>query len=74
MSYWCLVAYLKRKGISLETEYLHQTYLSFKMFVHLFSDLKLRMYKGKKIHNIFNLQESMSAEEAFKLVDIELEI
>ena len=66
-----LVAYLKRKCISREAEYLHQSYLSFKMFVPLFSGLKLRIYK--ELQNIFTLPESMSAEEAFKLVDIELE-
>ncbi|OMO70662.1 hypothetical protein CCACVL1_18718 [Corchorus capsularis] len=66
-----LVAYLQRKGLSQEAEHLHQAYLSFKMFVPLFSGLKLRIYK--KLENIFNLQESLSAEEAFKLVDIELE-
>ena len=57
-----LVDYLKRERISRQAEYLHQAYLSFKMFVPLFSGLKLRIYK--KLENIFNLQESMSAEEA----------
>ncbi|XP_022714549.1 uncharacterized protein LOC111274183 [Durio zibethinus] len=66
-----LVAYLKKKGVSQETEYLHQAYLSFKMFMPLFSGLKLRIYE--KLNDIFNLEKSMNAEEAFKLVDIELE-
>lgn len=66
-----LVGYLRGKCISPQAEYLHQAYLSFKMFVPLFVDLKLRIYKN--LANIFDLPESMSAEEAFKLVDIELQ-
>ncbi|XVF74298.1 hypothetical protein PTKIN_Ptkin13bG0099000 [Pterospermum kingtungense] len=67
-----LLDYLRRKSISPASEYLHQAYLSFKMFVPLFSDLKFRIYKN--LANIFTLPEFMSAEEAFKLVDIELEL
>ncbi|XP_017978463.1 PREDICTED: uncharacterized protein LOC18596245 [Theobroma cacao] len=66
-----LMDYLGREGVRPEAEYLHQAYLSFKMFVPLFSGLKLRFYK--KLNDIFTLQKSMSAKEAFMLVDIELE-
>lgn len=38
-----LVGYLRGKCISPQAEYLHQAYLSFKMFVPLFVDLKLRI-------------------------------
>ncbi|XVF27088.1 hypothetical protein REPUB_Repub14bG0076400 [Reevesia pubescens] len=66
-----MIDYLKRNCANRKAEYLHQAYLSFKMFVPLFSGLKLRIYK--KLDDIFSLPDVMSAEEAFKLVDIELE-
>ncbi|XVF27086.1 hypothetical protein REPUB_Repub14bG0076200 [Reevesia pubescens] len=66
-----MIDYLIRSCASQKAESLHRAYLYFKMFVPLFSGLKLRIYK--KLYDIFSLPDIMSAEEAFKLVDIELQ-
>lgn len=50
--------------------YLHRAYYLFQVFKPLFSDLKLRIYK--QLHYIFQVEEKMRAEDAFKMVEIEL--
>ncbi|OMO70664.1 hypothetical protein CCACVL1_18720 [Corchorus capsularis] len=61
--------YLFHKNIIREGSCLHGAYLSFKMFLPLFSDLKLSIYK--RLSYLFNL-ESMSTQEAFKMIATEL--
>ncbi|XP_022751551.1 uncharacterized protein LOC111300155 [Durio zibethinus] len=62
--------YLQGKGIRLENRYLHRASLSFTMFRPLFSDIKLRIYG--QLSGIFTLEDHMTVEEAFRLVDVEL--
>ncbi|OMO70663.1 hypothetical protein CCACVL1_18719 [Corchorus capsularis] len=65
-----LQEYLSDKNIIQEGRYLHEAYLSFKMFRPLFWDLKLGIYK--RLSYIFQLDQSMTAKEAFKMIATEL--
>ncbi|WRX27948.1 Protein of unknown function DUF594 - like 10 [Theobroma cacao] len=61
--------YLKHKQIKERYKSLHRAFLLFQVFRPLFSDLKLRIYNP--LSYIFELG-NVSAEEAFKMVKIEL--
>ncbi|XVF86899.1 hypothetical protein PTKIN_Ptkin18bG0077900 [Pterospermum kingtungense] len=66
-----LETYLNQKQINDKYRYLHPAFLSFKAFRPLFSDLKFRIYK--KFSYVFEMDPKViSAEEAFKMVKIEL--
>ncbi|KAH1066509.1 hypothetical protein J1N35_031496 [Gossypium stocksii] len=65
-----LEEYLNKKQIDKKYRYLYRAYLLFQVFRPMFSDLKLRIYK--ELHYIFELEENVGAEEAFKIVEIEL--
>ncbi|MBA0691073.1 hypothetical protein Goari_008721, partial [Gossypium aridum] len=65
-----LEGYLDRKQIKEKYRYLYRAFLLFQVFRPMFSDLKLRIYN--KLHYIFELGENVVAEEAFKIVEIEL--
>ncbi|XVF27052.1 hypothetical protein REPUB_Repub14bG0073200 [Reevesia pubescens] len=63
--------YLYDRQIKEKYRYLHRAYYLFQVFRPLFSDLKLRIYK--KFDYIFEMDKSkVTAEEAFKMVEIEL--
>ncbi|MBA0864970.1 hypothetical protein Goshw_007762 [Gossypium schwendimanii] len=62
--------YLDRKQIKEKYRYLYRAFLLFQVFRPMFSDLKLRIYN--KLDYIFELGENVVAEEAFKIVEIEL--
>ncbi|XVF27072.1 hypothetical protein REPUB_Repub14bG0074900 [Reevesia pubescens] len=63
--------YLNDRQIKEKYRYLHRAYYLFQVFRPLFSDLKLRIYK--KFDYIFDMKKSeVTAEEAFKMVEIEL--
>ncbi|XVF74325.1 hypothetical protein PTKIN_Ptkin13bG0101300 [Pterospermum kingtungense] len=63
--------YLDHIQIKGKYRYLHRAFYLFKVFRPLFSDLKLRIYNS--LSYIFELTETkVSAEEAFKMVEIEL--
>ncbi|XP_022714544.1 uncharacterized protein LOC111274178 [Durio zibethinus] len=66
-----LEEYLERKQIDPKFRYLHQAELLFKVFMPVFADLRLRVYN--KLSYVFCLHRSQGAEEAFKIVDTELE-
>ncbi|MBA0658572.1 hypothetical protein Goklo_010769 [Gossypium klotzschianum] len=65
-----LEGYLDRKQIKEKYRYLYRAFLLFQVFRPMFSDLKLRIYN--KLDYIFELGENVVAEEAFKIVEIEL--
>ncbi|MBA0745383.1 hypothetical protein Gogos_007960 [Gossypium gossypioides] len=65
-----LEGYLDRKQIKEKYRYLYRAFLLFQVFRPMFSDLKLRIYNN--LHYIFELGENVVAEEAFKIVEIEL--
>ncbi|MBA0807521.1 hypothetical protein Gohar_023324 [Gossypium harknessii] len=65
-----LEGYLDRKQIKKKYRYLYRAFLLFQVFRPMFSDLKLRIYN--KLAYIFELGENVVAEEAFKIVEIEL--
>ncbi|XP_021294681.1 uncharacterized protein LOC110424443 isoform X2 [Herrania umbratica] len=64
-----LEEYLNHRQIKDKYRYLHRAFLLFQVFRPLFSDLKLRIYNH--LSYIFELG-NVSAEEAFKMVEIEL--
>ncbi|PPR97693.1 hypothetical protein GOBAR_AA22992 [Gossypium barbadense] len=65
-----LEEYLDKKQIDKKYRYLYRAFLLFQVFRPMFSDLKLRIYN--KLDYIFELEENVDAEEAFKIVGIEL--
>ncbi|MBA0594866.1 hypothetical protein Gorai_011756, partial [Gossypium raimondii] len=65
-----LEGYLDTKQIKEKYRYLYRAFLLFQVFRPMFSDLKLRIYN--KLDYIFELGENVVAEEAFKIVEIEL--
>ncbi|KAK6264279.1 hypothetical protein SCA6_019713 [Theobroma cacao] len=65
-----LEEYLNHRQIKDEYRYLYRAFLLFQVFRPLFSDLKLRIYRD--LSYIFKMENKVSAEEAFKMVEIEL--
>ncbi|GMI82053.1 hypothetical protein HRI_001874600 [Hibiscus trionum] len=65
-----LEEYLDQGGIDQEYRYLYRAFHLFEVFRPMFSDLKLRVYNH--LSYIFELEENVCAEEAFKIVEIEL--
>ncbi|KAK6264301.1 hypothetical protein SCA6_019735 [Theobroma cacao] len=69
-SYEQLDDHLDRKSIIPEARHLHRAYLSFMMFMPLFSDINVRIYNT--LSGIFSLNKD--AKEAFNMVDFELNL
>ncbi|OMO70646.1 hypothetical protein CCACVL1_18740 [Corchorus capsularis] len=66
-----LEQHLHQRQVEIKYRYLHRAFLLFQVFRPLFSDLKLRIYKG--LSYIFEMEmEVYTAEEAFRIVEIEL--
>ncbi|KAK8678804.1 hypothetical protein V6N13_144286 [Hibiscus sabdariffa] len=65
-----LEQYLDQRRIDEKYRYLYRAFYLFEVFRPLFSDLKLRIYNN--LSYIFELEGKVSAEEAFKIVEIEL--
>ncbi|XVE88626.1 hypothetical protein DITRI_Ditri19aG0084800 [Diplodiscus trichospermus] len=62
--------YLDHIGIKDKYKYLYRAFHLFQVFRPLFSDLKLRIYS--KLRYIFQMDSKVTAEDAFKMVEIEL--
>ncbi|XP_022720801.1 uncharacterized protein LOC111278440 [Durio zibethinus] len=65
-----LEEYLNQHQIKDEYRYLYRAFHLFPVFRPLFADLKLRIYKN--LSYIFEMESKVTAEEAFKMVEIEL--
>ncbi|KAK8584776.1 hypothetical protein V6N13_138724 [Hibiscus sabdariffa] len=65
-----LEQYLDQRRIDEKYRYLYRAFYLFEVFRPLFSDLKLRVYNN--LSYIFDLESKVGAEEAFKIVEIEL--
>ncbi|GLT61421.1 hypothetical protein SLA2020_341270 [Shorea laevis] len=62
--------YLREKNVIEEGKSFFKAFYLYKMYVPLFSELRLRIYRNLREH--FMLSHSISAEDAFKIVQIEL--
>ncbi|XWS16165.1 hypothetical protein CRYUN_Cryun34aG0061800 [Craigia yunnanensis] len=65
-----LEEYLNQREIKDNYRYLYRAFHFFQLFRPLFTDLKLRIYK--KLSYIFEMESKVTAEDAFKMVEIEL--
>ncbi|GLT41838.1 hypothetical protein SLA2020_158730 [Shorea laevis] len=62
--------YSMHKNVIEEGKYFHTAFYLYKMYIPLFSDLRLRI--SRNLREVFMLPHTISAEDAFKIVQIEL--
>ncbi|GLT43349.1 hypothetical protein SLA2020_173050 [Shorea laevis] len=62
--------FLREKNVIEEGKSFHKAYYLYKMYIPLFSELRLRIYRN--LRDKFMLSHTISAEDAFKIVQIEL--